>query len=308
MIIKDHILVLLSTYNGDSFLGEQIDSLLSQEDVELSIIIRDDGSSDKTIALIDYYSKLHSNIFFIKGFNCGSARSFMNLLYEANVSHCDYDYYAFCDQDDVWLPNKLHAAIEKLKEMDGREPCLYLGSYQMVDSNLNEISTAHKKPSLDIVSAFVSNPATGCTMVFNKKLLEAVASKHSDYMIMHDYWMYLVCLAIGGKVYYDQTPYMLYRQHDHNVIGGKKDSFMKRWSTRLRKLFRKGDCFKSRMATQLLTCYNERLTSKDKEFLTQVSTCSLWSSKIKLLTNRRFKSKSFDKNLQLFGLILSGKL
>ena len=101
MIIKDHILVLLSTYNGDSFLGEQIDSLLSQEDVELSIIIRDDGSSDKTIALIDYYGKLHSNIFFIKGFNCGSARSFMNLLYEANVSHCDYDYYAFCDQDDV---------------------------------------------------------------------------------------------------------------------------------------------------------------------------------------------------------------
>lgn len=305
----EKVLVLMSLYNGHLYIRQQFDSLLNQKGVNISLLIRDDGSTDKSAyTIIKEFIDRSCNILLTKGENCGSARSFMNLLYEAKVSYCDYDYYAFCDQDDVWLPDKLHAAIEKLKKMDGRKPCLYLGSYQMVDSNLNEIPTVHKKPSLDMVSAFVSNPATGCTMVFNKKLLEAVVSKRPDYMIMHDYWMYLVCLALGGEIYYDPTPYMLYRQHDHNVIGGKKDSFMKRWSTRLRKLFRKGDCFKSRMATQLLTCYNERLTSEDKEFLTQVSTCSLWSSKIKLLTNRRFKSKSFDKNLQLFGLILSGKL
>ena len=299
---------MLSTYNGERYLHHQLVSVLEQVEVDVTILIRDDGSSDRTISEILKMQDINSQIHLLKGGNYGCVYSFTALINEANDKYQNYDYYAFCDQDDVWLPNKLHAAIEKLKEMDGKEPCLYLGSYQMVDSNLNEIPTVHKKPSLDMVSAFVSNPATGCTMVFNKKLLEAVVSKRPDYMIMHDYWMYLVCLALGGEIYYDPTPYMLYRQHDHNVIGGKNDSFMKRWSTRFRKLFRKGDRFKSRMATQLLTCYNERLTSKDKEFLTQVSTCSLWSSKIKLLTNRRFKSKSFDKNLQLFGLILSGKL
>ena len=306
--MKPRILILLSTYNGERYLHQQLVSVLEQNEVDVTILIRDDGSSDRTISEILKLQENNSHIHLHKGGNCGSACSFMELVYEVAQNYSDYDNYAFCDQDDIWFPDKLHAAIEKLKEMDRRKPCLYLGSYQMVDSNLNKIPTSRITPSLDIVSAFVSNPATGCTMVFNKNLLEAVASKRPDYIVMHDYWMYLVCLAIGGEVCYDQTPYMLYRQHDHNVIGGKKDAFMKRWLTRFRKLFRKGDCFKSRMATQLLTCYNERLVSKDKEFLTQVSTCSLWSSKIKLLTNRRFKSKSLDKNLQLFGLILSGKL
>ena len=302
------ILVLLSSYNGEKYLGEQIDSLLSQEDVDLSILVRDDSSSDKTISLIEYYSKLYPNIYLIKGSNCGSALSFMNLLYKANASFCDYDYFAFCDQDDVWLPDKLKVAIDIIKKMDEEKPCLYLGSYQMVDGNLNIIPTSHKSPSLDMVSAFVSNPATGCTMVFNRLLLEAVATKHPDYVIMHDYWVYLVCLAIGGDVYYDQIPHLLYRQHDHNVIGGKKDSFFRKWSLRIVKLYRPGDFFKSKMATQLLLCYEDKMNKEDKTFLQQVSSCKQVPSRVKLLKNDRFRGDSFDKNLQLLGLILTGKL
>lgn len=302
------ILVLCSTYNGEKYVLEQVESVLSQVGVDVDLLIRDDGSQDGTMQLLKKLKLKHQNIRIIEGENVGCSCSFMELLSEAHEKFNDYDFYAFCDQDDVWLPQKLSEAVEKLKSRDSGKPGLYLGSYQMVDSNLTPISTPKRHPTLDMISAMVSNPATGCTMVFNKKLLEDVAVKTPSYIIMHDYWVYLVCLAECGFVYYDNVPYILYRQHEHNVIGGKKDSFFKKWITRIIKVFKKGENFKSRMAMQLLECYGEKMNATDKLFLTKLASCKLWSSKMFLLTNSNFRGKDVDKNLQLWGLVLTGKM
>lgn len=302
------VLVLLSTYNGAKYLQEQIDSVLNQEGVEVVLLIRDDSSTDNTLEIIKLNKQNHDNIFFITGPNCKSAASFMELVFEANKSYSDFDYFAFCDQDDVWCKDKLISAVDKLSHGKDNVPSLYIGAYQMVDLSLNRIETHINAPMLDVQSAIASNAATGCTMVFNKQLLSLIAAKKPKDFIMHDYWVYMVCLVSGGHVVYDPVPHILYRQHGHNVIGGLGDTFCKRWVTRIRKVFCYGDRFKSKMAFQLLSCYSDLMTPTDRIFLKYVATCSKWSSRIHLICNKRLLGHTFDKKMQMAGLIITGKL
>ena len=302
------VLVLMSTYNGEKYLSKQFESVLNQKGVDVTILIRDDGSKDDTLALLMSYNYSGNVVKIIRGDNMGSARSFMYLVGEAFVSYNDYDYYAFCDQDDVWLEDKLISAISILNQKDNRVPALYMSAYQMVDMHLKTIPTYLKKPKLNLASALSANSATGCTMVFNRSLLNVIVSKKPEFLIMHDYWTYLVCLAVGGFVFYDETSHILYRQHEHNVIGGRKDPFVKKWLNRIRKVFANGDYFKSKTAQQLLKCYADDMSEKDKNLLQQISTCSKLKSKLKLLCNDDFIGNSLDKKLQMIGLILTGKL
>lgn len=301
------VLVLLSSYNGELYIKEQIDSVLCQTGVDISILIRDDGSKDNTVELIESLYGNDSRLSVIKGQNAGSAGSFMDLIHKAAALDVRYDYYAFCDQDDVWKEEKLHAAVEALGKQPQDKPAMYMGAYQMVDSTLNEIPTYLISPRLNLPAALATNTATGCTMVFNKSMLGVLASKNPQDIIMHDYWAYLVCLSVGGFVYYDETPHILYRQHGHNVIGGMEDSFMKKWSVRLAKTFRSGDCFKSKLASELLRCYSEYMSKENIEFLTAAATCKKISSKYKLLSNPLFRGKTRDNDIQNFALVITGK-
>lgn len=301
------VLLLLSTYNGEKYLVEQVESILEQMYVEVTILIRDDGSTDGTTGRIKELQKKHANIILEEGDNCGSAGSFIKLLNIANSSHTDFDYYAFCDQDDVWMKDKLDSAITVLDQQNQSRPLLYMGAYQMVDAELRPIPTQLVAPKLNLPAALAANSATGCTMLFNKCLLELLASKRPKDIIMHDYWAYLVCLAVGGYVYYDKIPHILYRQHGNNVIGGKKDPFIKKWYVRISKLFKKGDSFKSKLAAQLLDCYSTQMSKENVEFLSYAATCKKFSSKIRLLANPNFRGKTLDNNIQNFGLVLTGK-
>lgn len=298
----------MSTYNGERFLKEQIESVMKQTGVEVTLLIRDDGSHDNTVNLIKDFQKTYCNIVFLKGENCGSALSFLKLLNEATANYADYDFFAFCDQDDVWKDDKLISAVTVLENQSKTSPCLYLGAYQMVDINLNNIVTPKRIPQLNLPSAIASNIATGCTMVFNYCLAKLISTNcNPKNIIMHDYWIYLVCLAVGGYIYYDKIPHILYRQHNNNVIGGLKDSFLKKWFTRISKFFKPGDCFKSKLAGSLLTCYGDEINNENKKFLYYVSTSNKWNSKYHLLRNRNFRGDSLDTNLQIFGLIITGK-
>ena len=303
----DKIAVLLSVYNGKAYLKEQLDSLICQEGVQTEILIRDDCSSDESLQFLYDYSRNHDNIKVIKGDNVGSAHSFMELIYEIASTNTSCDYFAFCDQDDVWMKDKLCSAVNILKTQPEDKPSLYIGTYQMVDSTLHPIPTVLKKPTINLPAALAANSATGCTMVFNKALLELLASKSPKDFIMHDYWAYLVCLSVGGYVYYDETPHILYRQHDHNVIGGLGDSFVKKWCVRLAKLFRLGDCFKSKLASELLRCYSSMMDDDSIKFLQAAATCGRFSSKMRLLGNPQFRGKSLDNDIQNFALVITGK-
>lgn len=298
------IMVLLSTYNGEKYISEQIESVLCQQGVDVHIVARDDGSQDETINILKRISTL-DNITVIEGQNIGVVGSFFTLMHEA-VCH-NIDYFAFCDQDDVWKNDKLKVATDILSG-HGNEPALYMSSFQMVDENLHSIQTNMSRPNISVEGAIASNCATGCTMVFNKKLLEKSLISNYDDALMHDYWMYMVCLLTGGYIYYDETPHIYYRQHGNNVIGGTGDNFLTKWWTRMNKMFLPGDNFKSKFACKLLEQYGNEISEDKKVFLQNIANIKTLKSKWNLLRNKKFLTGSIDKRLQLIGLILTGKL
>lgn len=224
------IAVLMSSYNGEKYIEEQIKSILSQTgNFELDLWVRDDGSVDNTIKILEYYQE-KGKLRWYSDKNCGPAKSFFDLIYKAK----EYDYYAFSDQDDYWYPNKITNAVEKLKKYDSGKKLLYFCNAEYVDSNLKPLGGKNYKGSVptDFYSTLLNPGYLGCTMVFNNKLAEVIQN-HSmpDVIFMHDEYLARVCVAVGGKVVFDDRAFIKYRQHGDNVIGstvGKMDALMRR--------------------------------------------------------------------------------
>ena len=129
------VLVLLSTYNGEKYVETQVNSVLKQKNVDVDIFIRDDGSKDNTVAVIEKLNDSRISIF--KEENKGATNSFFELIKKAPL---EYDYYALCDQDDYWEEDKLYAATVKLDNVDQTKPALYYSGQKLTDKNLQNIS------------------------------------------------------------------------------------------------------------------------------------------------------------------------
>lgn len=242
------VTVLMSTYNGAEYLSEQIDSLLKQEGVEVSILVRDDGSTDNTIKLLDEYQK-EGILTWYSGENLRSAKSFLDLIKHAPSS----DYYAFCDQDDVWNKNKLRRAVNKLDKLKEDIPKLYCANYQLVDAVLNELPDNGHMSTTTLEEALIASNCTGCTTVFNRKLLEYLKVDVPQYIVMHDDWAHKVCLALGGKVIYDNEKVLMYRQHGNNVDGGVHNKREK--VVQILKRIRSKECIRSKQLEEILRIY-----------------------------------------------------
>ena len=210
----------MSVFNGHQYIDEQIKSLLGQTDVDLRILVRDDGSTDGTQNILDKW-KSEIDLDWYSGNNLGPARSFLDLVKNAPVA----DYYAFCDQDDWWMPEKLAVAVKALSSLEG--PALYCSNFQLADALLNPIPTVFHDPVISLPSFLVSNFVTGCTEVMNKKFTDILKGCDPDFLMMHDSWTAKACLAIGGNVIFDVEPHILYRQHGSNVIGGESHPWLK---------------------------------------------------------------------------------
>lgn len=223
------VCILMSTYNGEKYLEEQIKSILQQEGVHTFILARDDGSKDQTKALLECYSNI-GKVSYYSGENLGPARSFMRLLNDAP----DCEYYAFSDQDDFWKPEKLRTAVEVLKSYSGI-PALYFSQTQLTDEHLNPTETKKIHPLLTFGESLVYEFAPGCTMVMNKKLRDIVCSYTPNYLKMHDVWVYSIALSIGAKVIFDPVPHILYRQHGRNAVG-QGYGITEAWRRRLKRI------------------------------------------------------------------------
>lgn len=229
-MVSGRISILLSTYNSESYLKEQIESILWQTEKDWILYIRDDGSSDSTISIIEDYRNIYDNIIFIKDelHKLGAKNSFIKLLSEVNSA-----YYMFCDHDDVWLPFKIEKTLYKMKEVESKypqKPILIFTDLKVVDADLNIISNSiwkyqqtNPQHAKDIYSLSVSNPVTGCTIMINQKAKE-VSLPMSQKSLMHDLWIALNVTHYGYTDFIDE-PTVLYRQHNKNVIGAKKTSF-----------------------------------------------------------------------------------
>lgn len=222
-----YIAILLSTYNSSVYLKEQLDSILFQSNKEWDLFIRDDGSTDNTLKIIEEYSNKNPQIHFVKDKykGLGPRDSFLYLL-----KHINAEYYMFCDHDDVWLPYKIELTLEKMKLAllgHPNKPVLVCSDLYVVDSNLNIISDSlwhlcKVRPGILCRSykyLSVCNFVTGCTMMINHVVKENVFP-YPQTAPMHDFYIAL-CVAKLGVIEYISKPLILYRQHGTNSIGAE---------------------------------------------------------------------------------------
>ena len=219
------IIIILSTYNGEIYLKEQLDSLFNQSYKNIEIYVRDDCSKDKTLDVLKLYPiKLINSTN-----NLGAKNGFSELLSIAlNVS--DGDYFMFCDQDDVWDSYKVEKTLDKMLETEfcnPNLPVLIHTDLEVVDKNLNSISQSmwiyeDIRPEYNSFSRLImQNTITGCTVMINKELAykSMPVAKNA---VMHDWWIGLVA-SYFGKIEYLKESTIKYRQHDNNTIGAKNN-------------------------------------------------------------------------------------
>lgn len=208
------VLVLMSTWNGERFLKAQLDSIFGQSfDGQIHLLVRDDGSNDSTLTLLDSYQG--KSITVVRGVNIGAKASFLELMRMA----LDFDssYYALSDQDDVWCPNKIATAVNSIKHL--KVPALYCGSVELVDQDLSHLSKYIHPEHHSFESTLLCNYVTGCTTVFNRMLLERIRFPlNAGHIMMHDWWLGLIASSFGD-VFYDNNSHIKYRQHGNNHIG-----------------------------------------------------------------------------------------
>lgn len=230
---KYKVAVLLSTYNpARQYLCEQVDSLLNQS-YPVDLIIRDDGSTDrKHYCELEKYSQ-YENVYVIYGSNKGVFGSFMELLVYAKTK--EYNFVGFSDQDDIALPYKVQRAVSMLSKYSDAVPLLYFSQMQYVDENLNKMGMPNINSSkLTLKNALFESSINGNLMFINRQALDIVTMCYPNTYSMHDWWVY-VCVSAFGMVLYDDEVTLLYRQHNHNVVGGTS-SFLKLSIMRIRRL------------------------------------------------------------------------
>lgn len=215
------VAILLSTHNGERFLPQQLASLEGQTYRNWRLYWRDDASSDGTSRLVDdFIARLgpcRSVVLPCEG-RVRASESFLRLLRAACADGSDV--FAFADQDDVWLPEKLALGVAALADAPAGTPALYSARRVLVDAKLNHVALSpivHEPTGFP--AALTQNLATGCTLMLNREAAELVGASRAPAGTLHDWWCYLLVAAAGGRLIFDTVPVVLYRQHDGNMVG-----------------------------------------------------------------------------------------
>lgn len=223
------VAVLLSTYNGEAYLPEQLASLEAQSYPHWRLLWRDDGSSDRTHMLMAEFAArvgvARCQEVTVRVERLGVLESFLLLLKTAQT----YPFIAFADQDDVWLPDKLARAMQCVQSVPENCPTLYCGRQIIVDQVLQPLRWSPSfRSDMPFPSSLAQNIATGCTMLLNRSAARIIARTQPPANSLHDWWSYIVVTAVGGRVFFDKVPCILYRQHGRNVVGGARAG-MRTW-------------------------------------------------------------------------------
>lgn len=264
------ICILLASYNGERYIGEQIESLLKQTIQDFVLCIHDDHSSDNTFAIIqDYAARYPSKIIAMQNtVNSGGAKhNFVRMMLEYKE-----DYVMLCDQDDVWLPEKIEQTFAKMQEMENKysreTPLLVHTDLMVADENLQIISSSFASTinvncnRTQLKEQLVQNVLTGCTAMYNRALADLLLNE-PDYMMMHDWYLMLIAVAFG-KIEFLKERTVLYRQHGSNEIGVKD---VRRLKYKLNKLLNYKEIKTAisntyLQASSFLTCFRDRLTDE----------------------------------------------
>jgi len=214
------VAILLCTMNGQRFLGEQLDSIAAQTFPHWQVWVSDDGSQDETLAILARYHAAWGDdrLFLQAGPGRGCAANFLSLTCRADL---EAEYYAFADQDDIWEADKLHRAVAWLESVPSTVPALYCSRTRLIDAIGGEIglSPLFSRPP-GFANALVQNIGGGNTMVFNQAARTLLQEAGAEIEIVaHDWWAYLLVAGCGGRVFYDPSLTVRYRQHGGNLVG-----------------------------------------------------------------------------------------
>ncbi|WP_292493565.1 glycosyltransferase family 2 protein [Mesorhizobium sp.] len=234
--------VLMATKDGAAFIGEQLESLFAQSWPAVDLRVSDDGSTDATVAIVEAWRSRWNkgSVTLVDGPRKGFAANFRSMIIDPRI---DADYYAFCDQDDVWEPDRLESAIRWMEGEDSDMPLLFCSRTATISET--GVPAGHsplfrRPPSFR--NALVQSIAGGNTMLFNRKARDLLvkASARTEF-VSHDWWAYLIVTAAGGKVRYEPRPLVRYRQHAANLVGANVS-----WKARFSRL---GRLFQGQFAT-----------------------------------------------------------
>lgn len=284
----------MSTYNGEKYLNMQIESILRQEcDFDLDLIVRDDGSTDSTVDILEEYQR-RKKLKWYKGKNLKSARSFIDLL----INNPGYDYYAFSDQDDFWMTNKISKEVESIIKCEC--PAIVFSNGELVDSDLNSIgrNIYRSAPPTNFESVLIGAGVQGCTMLINSMLADIIRDKGMpDVLIMHDSYVARVCLAVGGTLIYDNEPLIKYRQHGNNVIGITTTK-MQTLKSRIREICHRDKISIVDQTREIIRLYEDKITSQNLIFMKIVVSYKMnIKSRLSLVFNSKIKYVS--KNMAI---------
>lgn len=242
--------IMMATYNGEKYLCEQIESILNQTYTEWKLYIRDDGSCDHTIEIIDQYTKkypeqiiqLHS-----ESEMHGAKYNFLYLYKEIPKA----EYYAFCDQDDIWGKNKLQRLLEIVEKYDENEMLLIYHDMKLgkdrrsvLDIGYFEYSKMNIDEKHPLQQALLYNVIPGCAMFFNHTL-KNIVEEIPEACFMHDWWITLSTIYNGGKIVFCSDKLSLYRQHQDNEIGAVKKMDVRYVLRKAYKLFSLKDYYRN---------------------------------------------------------------
>ncbi len=302
--------IILSTYNGEKYLGILLESILNNNYPKFTLNVCDDGSSDSTEAIVmEYQEKYPEKIRFFKNEkNLGSTMSFLKNLKMINKQYSS-DYYMFCDQDDVWLNDKITLAVRSIKRLEHRRgafrPAMVFFDAIIVNDDLEYISRSFyrtnrlKVHKTDIGRMLIENKCIGCTMLMNRALVSMV-DKLGNEIRYHDWWIALIASSFG-VLKYNRVPTILYRQHADNQVGQTEyGSYVKKRASdsddikrRLEETFDQAEFF--------LKVYSDRLPKikrKRIERFVKIRSAGFFRRRFMIIKNRFFKS-GFLRNVGL---------
>ena len=307
------ISIILATYNGGQYLFEQLESIFVQSYKNWRLIIHDDGSCDNTLDVVNEYAQQYPEK--IKLITDGDWNIEVSQIFLRLLRYADTDYVMFCDQDDVWLSEKISKTLTLMKYQEqkygNQAPLLVFTDMKVVDENLKALSDSNLKyQNLDpqkiaLNRLLLQNVPSGCTMMMNRSLVD-LCNPIPAYTVMHDHWVSLVAAAFGKIIFLDE-PTMLYRQHDSNYYGASSYG----WSHFFYR-YRQGiDTIRKRFYQYIdqAAAFNDRyaqsLHPQHRLMLAELSQWSQlsWFGRRKLLLKYRIFKTGVRRNLGMFLIV-----
>lgn len=309
------IAIVMSVYNGEGFLADQFESLFSQTHENWELLVRDDGSVDGTVKLLEQYAQRDSRVRIVKDGlgNLRPARSFLHL-----AGLADAEYIAFCDQDDMWFPDKLEVTLAELRASDGR-PAMAFTDLEVVDQSLRTLLHPSYHACLKLhpeactyERLLVEGMGPGCAMMFNRPLRDLCHCNGflPPTIVMHDWWIVLHA-ALFGEIRYASKVTMKYRNHGMNASGGARP---RSWGGLLRSFFSKKNPWK-RVQTQLwqtamqaealLEMSGSKMTEYQRESARLVRSTPGWGAPFRVLHRQCQGVREYNEDTKAYTFIFS---